>query len=180
MYWSPKHKLKVALTPSQSCSVESGRWTDAIRMLDSLPGPINIVTLERFAPAGNISLSLHLSGSFPSRRNESNRLCFAVCAVCLDAVTATEIPVRFTVWPRPRCSKSPVMLSLPLAVRREKQCEGSLSVSETSSNSYTLRYAVIGFSLICDGLLWIKHLRRELFLHKQNRALERQIKVLKT
>lgn len=40
-------------TSAQSCTIESGRWTDAIQMFHTLWGLINIVTLERFALSGN-------------------------------------------------------------------------------------------------------------------------------
>lgn len=85
------------------------------------------------------SLSLHLSGSLPSRKNKLNRLYSAACALCLDAATTTEIPVRFTVLPG-LVVKTLVMLILPLAVRREKLSEGSLSISESSSISFALSY----------------------------------------
>lgn len=118
-----------------SCSVESGRWTNAIQMFDRLRGPINIVTLERFAPAGNtVSRCIYQGASHQGRLSQTGFVLLRVQFVW------TLSQLRKSLWGLLFCwgsaLKRLVMLSLPLAVRREKQCEGSLSISETSSNSY--------------------------------------------
>lgn len=105
-------------------------------MFDSLWGLINIVTLERFAPSGNTVSPYIYQGA--SQRDE-------LCQIASVLLTAQFVWTLSQLWKSLRGSlfrrglalKSRVMLGLPLAVRRVKQCEGSLSISETGSNSCT-------------------------------------------
>lgn len=140
MYWA----AKVALTSAQSCSAEFGRWTDAIRMFDRLWGPINIVTVERFAPAGNTISPCIYQGA--SHQGTLSHIGFVLLRV---QFVRTLSQLRKSLWGLLFCwslvLKRLVMLTLPLAVRREKQCEGSLSISETSSNSYAQRHFLVRY-----------------------------------
>lgn len=127
---------QVALTPAQSCSVESGRWTDAIEMLDRLWGPINIGTLERFAPAGNkVPPCIYQGASHQGALSQIGFVSLRVQFVRTLSQLWKSLQGLVFFWDL--VLKRVVMLSLPLAVRREKQCEGSLSISEPSSNSHT-------------------------------------------
>lgn len=121
------------------CIAEPGRWTAAVLMFDRLRGPINIVTLERFAPTGNtVSPGIYQGASHQGGLNQTGFVLQRVQFVwTLSQLQKSQW--GFTVSLRPGAPKRVVMLlSLPLTVRRKKHTVRNHCPLEKLAPAHTL------------------------------------------